>query len=141
MLVPVRILSSGSRQFDFSLTAEQIGEALPDRPDLIEVRSIKADLSADMIRRTITVRGTVDVEVVALCSRCGAELHRTITLPVRYTLLPASLAGEYGDEDEGFGYYNEDQVDLTECVAQTIALDFPGLIYCEPSCGSNVEKT
>ena len=91
-----------------------------DDPDIEFRRSIRYDIKASLTKRTLLVRGRLEVEVRLTCSRCLKEFEEKIEVE------DFNLRKEVDDP--------ADTIDLTEEVRADIILALPRKPLCKMEC-------
>ncbi len=86
------------------------------------------------------------------CCRCLDAFTWPVSAEARYTLLPSGEnradEGEWSAEDEAFGFYREDSIDLEALIHEQILLQIPIKPLCRedcrglcPRCGTNLNRS
>ncbi len=91
-----------------------------DDPDIKFTRPIRYDIKASLTKRTLLVRGRMEVEVGLTCSRCLKEFEEKIEVA------DFNLRKEVDDPS--------DTIDLTEEVRADIILALPRKPLCKMDC-------
>ena len=91
-----------------------------DDPDIKFRRPIRYDIKASLTKRTLLVRGRMEVEVGLTCSRCLKEFEEKIEVD------DFNIRKEVDDP--------ADTIDLTEEVRAYIILAFPRKPLCKMDC-------
>ena len=81
---------------------------------------VRYDLFAQMAGRELLVRGTLEQDFEAVCSRCGRDFDFTVKVP------DFTVSVEVDDKTE--------YVDLTDEARQSIILALPTYPVCRPDC-------
>ena len=81
---------------------------------------IRYGISAELIGSELLVRGALEQDFDAVCSRCGGDFDFTVRVP------DFTLGMEIGDATE--------YVDLTDEIRQSIILALPTYPVCRPEC-------
>ncbi len=133
MILKISDLGRGPRRFDFDLDSAQLGDALGGRSDIDGPRA-RASVEASLCRRTVNVRGWVEIVFGFECGRCAGAFDGTRRIEWRLVLSPHSDATGPEEEDEGFGYYRNDRFDLGRAAAEHLALMLPEVLLCRDDC-------
>jgi uncharacterized protein len=117
------------------------------------------DFALDEIRITCNVRklqqsvllnGGIETVIHLACSRCLEAATLPVSVPFRYTLVPAVPEEnredvELSEEDLEYGYYEGEIVDLDPLIYEQIVLQIPMKVLCTedcrglcPDCGTNL---
>jgi len=117
----------------------------------MDFRAHALDVTCDVVKVQETVRLYLRLET-KIDFDCGRCLE-CISLPVRgdadYTLVPfteeTEVDGEWSGEDDAFGFYREDLIDLESLVYEQVLLQIPLKPLCSencrglcPRCGTNL---
>ncbi len=123
-----------------------VDESRPDTwltnfPDLLAEDGISAagpvKIRLNVVRtdEQVHVQGDIRMSVHTECARCLAEVIAEVEAPVDIVLVPTGPGRESEDaEDEGFGTYREEEIDLAEHLRGQLALYFPSKFLCKPNC-------
>lgn len=104
------------------------------------------------LQQSILLKGTIDTVIHLNCSRCLEEAALPVSVPFRYTLVPAPAGPEEGreeielsEEDLEYGYYEGEIVDCDPLIYEQIVLQIPMKVLCNedcrglcPDCGTNL---
>ncbi|MCL4232952.1 MAG: DUF177 domain-containing protein [Deltaproteobacteria bacterium] len=134
MILKISDLGRGPRRFDFDLDPSHLGDALGGRTDIDGDARARASVEASLYRRTVNVRGWVEVEFRFDCARCAGAFTGTHRVAWHLILSPHSDAPGPEEEDEGFGYYRNDRFDLGRAAAEYAALTMPEVLLCRDDC-------
>ena len=109
------------------------------------------DLSCEIakVQETINIELHLTTEIGFDCCRCLDTFTMPIKGDARYSLVPfrddAKGEGEWSGEDDAFGFYREDLIDLETLVYEQILLQIPIKPVCGedcrglcPRCGANL---
>lgn len=134
----------------FSLDGEKLKDiAKVDRG--VDFRPHSLDVSCDVVKvqETVSLHLRLEAKIDFDCGRC----LESFSLPMRgdghYTLVPfredEKGDGEWSGEDDAFGFYREDLIDLESLVYEQVLLQIPLKPLCSencrglcPRCGTNL---
>ena len=128
---------SGKEEEDFSFDF-MADNSILTLPDAKFAGPVKITGTIEVVRNSARVEGTIEYQLVGLCSRClePASYEDSISFDELYT-----------NEDDDNYHYEKDVVDLTQMVNEKIMLSLPYAIYCKddckglcPVCGANLNN-
>jgi uncharacterized protein len=109
------------------------------------------DLSCDIVKvqETVNIELHLATEIGFDCCRCLDAFTMPVKSDARYTLVPfrddVRGEGEWSGEDDAFGFYREDLIDLETLIYEQILLQIPIKPICRedcrglcPRCGANM---
>jgi len=109
------------------------------------------DVSCDVgkIQETVSLDLHLETEIDVDCCRCLESFALPVKGDAHYTLVPfqddLKDEGEWSSEDDAFGFYREDMIDLESLVYEQILLQIPLKPLCRencrglcPRCGTNM---
>jgi len=109
------------------------------------------DVSCDVakIQETVDLDFHLETEIDFDCGRCLEFFSLPVKGDAHYTLVPfqedVKGEGEWSSEDDAFGFYREDLIDLESLVYDQILLQIPLKPLCRencrglcPRCGTNM---
>ncbi len=134
MILKISDLGRGPRRFDFDLDSAYLHDALGGRPDIGRDPRARASVEASLYRRTVNVRGWVEIRFWFDCGRCAGSFQGTWRFDWHLVLAPHSDAPGPEEEDEGFGWYRNDRFDLGRAAAEHAALTLPEVLLCRDDC-------
>ena len=83
----------------------------------------------------VYIKGTIRVTIQTECARCLGQVTAEVEAPADVVLAPAGPGMEAKDaEDEGYGTYNGEEIDLAEHLRGQLVLYFPSRFLCKPDC-------
>jgi uncharacterized protein len=93
----------------------------------------------------VTLQGQVHFNIKPVCDRCGKRFEREMNLSFHRYLTPyfgnpdeKREAGEeeveLSEEDLNFSFYHQDEIDLSEILAEEVFLSLPMGFLCRPDC-------
>jgi len=109
-------------------------ERLADRLDIERFVACRAELTAERVDLTVTVRGAITVEMLADCSRCAEAVEATLRFPLHMVLLPRPSRSGPTEEDLDTGYHNRREIDLDRLIVDQVVLSMPAVLLCDPKC-------
>lgn len=107
---------------------EPIGSIRRYRIDESGERSVYGEVDLLRTDRGILVRGTLETEVKAVCSRCLSSFDQSLTIKMEEEYLPEPEAG-------AFVITEDQEIDLADAVRQYSLLTFPMKPLCRTDCG------
>ena len=147
MIVRILDIPPTERSYRFSIEPERMNGAFEGRTDIECTGEGLARLTLLRIESTINVSGKITVPATFACSRCTEEYDIDLTVPVRM-VLSRSRDHRREDEEIGHGYFEGDEIDLAERCIETVALNLPERLFCDPQCkglcyicGANLNET
>jgi uncharacterized protein len=103
------------------------------------------------LQQSVLLNGTIETVIYLACSRCLETATLPVSVPFRYTLVPAASHEERREEveltaeDLEYGYYEGETVDCDPLIYEQIVLQIPMKILCMedcrglcPDCGTNL---
>ncbi|MDP7035397.1 MAG: DUF177 domain-containing protein [Planctomycetota bacterium] len=129
-------------------------------PDSIDLPKGVASLNSSVKTEVHCTRRETDVYIVGNsrasfwteCSRCleNTALNLRVKLEGYFQQISTekmALSEEVGEEDVGYYYYNNNQIDLLPMIAEILVLDLPTYPLCDlncqgicPECGRNKNR-
>jgi len=87
----------------------------------------------------VVVEGDVHAAAVATCARCAEEFRLPVDVPIRAVLAPRPAAPEDDDvelsaEDMGLGFFDGDEIDVSDLVTEHTLLALPTRPLCSEGC-------
>ncbi|MCZ7582187.1 MAG: DUF177 domain-containing protein [Deltaproteobacteria bacterium] len=134
MLVKLSDLTRGRRRLEFSLPVVDVREAIGDRPDIDHLGGAHVVCDAELVDRTLNLRGDISIGLRGACDRCADDFEAAIRLPWRLILVPSRHRPGPEVEDIEFGYYSGEILDLARHALDGIGLSFPEILLCRPDC-------
>jgi len=116
-------------------------EWLTNFPDLVAGKGMTASgpvtfrIKVTRLGEQVHVRGAVHVTIQTQCSRCAGEVSAEVEAPADVILerLTSDRKGKEF-EDEGYGVYSGEEIDLADHLRGQLALYFPTRFLCKPDC-------
>jgi len=124
-----------------TLNEDRPVEWLSNFPDLIDGKGMSAAgevrfrLKVDRMGDQVHLKGNISVPVKTECSRCLEEVVKDVQAPVDIVLVPEEPGNEGEEaEDEGYGTYRGEEIDIADHLRGQLALYFPWRFLCKPDC-------
>ncbi len=123
-----------------------------DRIDQFSVRKIDFLGMASRVAENVSIKGRIEIEATALCSRCLESFVLVLEGDVLYVMLPereapAGEETELEQDDLDLFYYKDDCIDLEAAIVEQGLLLLPIKPLCSedcrglcPVCGINLNK-
>ena len=122
-------------------------DAMPD----FSVHRVDVDCMITRSVDTVLVKGRLDANLIAPCSRCLESASLSVGADFLYTLIPAKTETredlELSAEDLETGYYTGDFIDLAPMLCEQMILQVPMKVLCAetckglcPRCGENLNS-
>jgi uncharacterized protein len=102
--------------------------------------------------KTVLVDGSINISVSLRCSRCLGEFTYPLGIQVREEYNPVEEISQEGEHeltsrDLDLGFYNDDELDISEMVTEQVLLSVPMKPLCGehcrgicPVCGKNLNE-
>ncbi|PYI54239.1 YceD family protein [Paenibacillus flagellatus] len=115
-----------------------IGGLMEGRTDVLRVEPLHVDVLAKAHSDVVDVTGTLTLPAEFACSRCLCHYGQRLTIPFRERFKREKSRS--GEDDEEVHVLDEDVVDLTPYIEESVQLGLPYVPVCEPECkGLNPE--
>ena len=134
MKVSVPSIPASGRSYEVVVDPGPLRERLADRVDIERFVACRAELMAERVDHTVTLRGTITLELLFDCSRCAEPTQSRLEFPWRIVLLPRPSRSGPAEEDEGTGYHNGREIDLDRLIVDQVVLVLPDVVLCRPEC-------
>ena len=127
------------QKLHFVIDGDQLQEFVDaDRGMAFRPRDIDVSCEAIKVRETVNLDLHVRTEVDFDCGRCLEPFTLPVTSDFKYTLVPfreeTRSDGEISSDDDAFGYYREDLIDVELIVFEQILLQIPVKPLCREAC-------
>lgn len=135
MIINLSEIGENGLSFNLKKKPEWFNDYNVDLKDrLIRINS-DIEFSIDLFKvvKEISVKGSVEFEIVSSCSLCLDEVDQLIKLDINFLLSPS----ENFDEEEydiDHETYSGEQLDLNDYFRQQISLSLPFKVVCGESC-------
>jgi len=108
---------------------------LVDGDDISAAGPVTFQLKVTCFDEQVHVKGRISVPIRTGCARCVAEVVSDAEAPVDVVLVPET-PDEMGEdaEDEGYGTYRGEEIDLAAYLRGQLSLYFPSKFLCNPDC-------
>lgn len=141
MKLDIRELNEGSNPIAFDIDVAGF-DAILKEVDELYVANAPCEVRFDVqkLEDMLMVVGEVRAPHGAQCARCLADLARSLTLKIRWTLLPTSSLGHRVSEEEevelttddlDVSFYEGDEIDLADLVREAVLLETEPIPRCD----------
>ncbi len=143
MKILLKELSPGVNTFTFEIPQVDLDAMVKEADDLYFARAgaAKVEFGVEKIDDILTLRGSVHGDAGFECARCLKENARSISVPVRWTLVPKSAVVvpgmsaeeevELTTDDLDVSFFDGEEVDLLELAREAVLLDLDPAPRCE----------
>jgi len=137
-------IRDGASSLELECNPEEINLEF-EGADFIGNVSIKLDLFRQS--STIFVKAITSVNAELECSRCieRVSIKLEAVVQVQYSPLPKVAYNRI--DDIGIGYYDDEYIDLSDEIRESLLLELPMTVLCSedckglcPSCGQNLNR-
>ncbi len=147
MKIKVSDVSATERVITFGISGGEIEKAFSYREDIACVDAGKSTIGMCRIESTCNLRGAISAPTRFICARCGESFESQLN--IRFKLvLTKSDDRDPEDEDEGYGTYEKDEIDLLQISLEQIIEKLPTTLTCSDKCkglcyicGANLNET
>jgi len=92
-------------------------------------------LNVTRVGEQVYVKGAVRVTIQTQCARCAGEVISEVEAPADVVLERLTSDRKEKDfEDDGYGVFSGEEIDLAEHLRGQLALYFPTRFLCKPDC-------
>lgn len=150
MRIPVEQIEAAPKTLGYAEDVERLNQRLAAGPhDLEVVGPLAVDLTYYRAGLDVVFGGTIGGPVRATCARCAEAFTFPLTTQLNVILSPRVATGQESAEltcdDLGLGYYDGDEIDVSELVHEQTLLALPTQLLCDercrglcPQCGANL---
>ncbi|MBQ7467091.1 MAG: DUF177 domain-containing protein [Clostridia bacterium] len=131
MLSVQKALESPLKEFAFNSSVKTSFDENTFKPNSVdEVAILSMNFHSDF-DGVVHVKGFVDVPCRFVCDRCAGSFQKNLYFDFEEEICKKSQNSE---DDDGFAYDDNGNVDIEEIVKNLIITNFPTKILCRPDC-------
>lgn len=137
MHLNIRDLASHSGQVRHTENID-VGHLFQGESDVTRVEPLRVDVRAMTDSGIVDVSGTMTLLAEFVCSRCLTQYGQRLSIPFRERFTRDK--GRSDAEEDDLHVINEDVVDMTPYIEESVLLGLPYIPVCTPECkGLNPE--
>jgi len=152
MIIDLKTISHGSRDFDFSLEPDWWQGYEEDDQVFGPVGSLRVHISISSAGSKYVVDGSLYGKIRVRCDRCLGLYNRDLEFDFRSFLSRSPYSQDQSEvklsaEDMSISFTEGDEIDLNDIIREQIYLSLPMKLICKdkcsglcPVCGTNLNK-
>lgn len=99
-------------------------------PEYKFVSPPSVELKLQLRGSTVMMDGKITGTFICPCSRCAEDIESSMSINIHMALKPSTDSADNNDEDIGFGYYTEKQVNCENIAQEYLILNIPHTVTC-----------
>ena len=144
MRIAVEDIPDGISDLELTCAVEEIDL---ESEEVDFVGPVTAKLNLFKQGDTTYVKAKLSVAMESECAKCLSSVREILEVPSENQYRPLPKMPQYLLDDIGIRYYEEEYIDLSEDIKESLLLEVPARILCSedckglcPHCGQNLNK-
>jgi uncharacterized protein len=124
---------------DYDLPGPFVADALEGTEVDASASTIRAALDLFRTGHEVLVRGSLDGELTAVCSRCAGVARVALSSPIEVVFLPRGAEASAAERDDAADqpdvlHYDNEEIDIAETLREELLLALPIAPLCTEAC-------